>query len=69
MNLDEEHKRLIKERKRLQHYEKYHTDEVRRQYHIEYQRRVRADPDYKEKRNQADRDRYWRKKGIAMSVI
>jgi hypothetical protein len=51
MDLNEERKILTAERKRLQHYEKYHSDEERRRYHIEYELRRRQDPAYRARRS------------------
>lgn len=51
MDLNEERKILNAERKRIQHYNKYHSDEERRRYHIEYELRRREDPAYRARRS------------------
>jgi hypothetical protein len=57
-NVADERKKAIAERKRLQHLNKYHNDEARRLYHIEYERARRANPVYREQRNARERELY-----------
>jgi hypothetical protein len=62
---DEQRKQLIKERDRIRHYEKYHTDENKRRYQIEYElRRRREDPEYKARYNARRMASYYRKKEL-----
>lgn len=65
MDMNEERKKLNAERKRIRHYEKYHSDPDKRKYHIEYEQRRREDPEYRARRNVLQLAAYHRKKELA----